>query len=161
MAQSLFLFCLLFFVCWASEKEGPSGKIGNYEFDGGIMKLESSNIDSALETFPSIIIEFFNPLCSHCQKFKPVYEEIQKLFMEFDIQMVLARVNCLKNSELIDVFDVKYFPYITHFSEGQKTATYAGDRKMTSIIPWLLENSGIEMPKELENYLKNNANTLP
>lgn len=124
-----------------------------FQYENGILVVDASNIEKVLSTFPTIIIEFYNPNCPHCVRFKPIYEEIQAKLVEFGYEFILAKADCLKNSELISLYDVRYFPFITHFAEGALTNTFSGSRSFKSMVPWILENLQLETTPELQEYL--------
>ena len=92
---------------------------------------------------------FFSPKCPHCVKFKPTFNEFQRLYQA---EVNVGSVNCLKNKELCVLYGVKSYPTLQYFSaEDSKVYTFSDSRKMD-----LLEKFALQ-----EGYKKANWKLIP
>jgi len=81
---------------------------------------------------------FYAPWCGHCKTLKPVFEETaQKVGGKY----VLAKVDCTVDNELCGQYNVKGYPTVIFFKNGNKK-DYDGPRTMEGIISWLDKKSG-------------------
>ncbi|KAG9302923.1 hypothetical protein G9A89_022340 [Geosiphon pyriformis] len=81
-----------------------------------------------------ILVEFFAPWCGHCKALAPEYEKAAKALKEHNVK--LAKVDCTAETELCQEYEVKGYPTLKVFREGNAT-DYNGGRKEDLIISYM------------------------
>ena len=56
------------------------------------------------------VLNFYTPWCSHCQAFVPQYRALAEQLAEHDVDV--GAVNCLKEAELCQSYDIRHYPSI-------------------------------------------------
>ncbi|TPX66860.1 hypothetical protein SpCBS45565_g04242 [Spizellomyces sp. 'palustris'] len=82
---------------------------------------------------PLSLIEFYAPWCGHCKALAPEYE---KAATELKSSVPLAKVDCTEQTELCQEHDVRGYPTIKVFREGEPSE-YKGQRTADSIIGYM------------------------
>ncbi|RLN90831.1 hypothetical protein BBJ28_00022955 [Nothophytophthora sp. Chile5] len=75
------------------------------------------------------LVEFYAPWCGHCKKLAPIYERVAD---ELKGEVNVAKVDVTANSELGKRFEIRGFPTIVHFSQGQ-SYKFAGKRTLPDL----------------------------
>ncbi|XP_055341439.1 protein disulfide-isomerase-like [Paramacrobiotus metropolitanus] len=94
----------------------------------GVLVLNASNFDTAVATFPDLIVEFYAPWCGHCKKLAPLYAQAATKLRENAISTVLAKVDATADKELSKKHGIKAFPTIKYFHDGEFLAHYSGEQ---------------------------------
>ncbi|KAJ5073009.1 protein disulfide-isomerase tmx3 [Anaeramoeba ignava] len=89
-----------------------------------ISTKEKEIIDLTNKPFSEIVYEnnslwfvkFFAPWCPHCQKLKPIFEELAQKFENHKI--LFGEVNCQNNSKLCHENDIEGFPTLILYNDG-------------------------------------------
>lgn len=84
-----------------------------------IVHLISSNFDSVLVDEKSALIMFYAPYCGHCKRMKPEYERAAVLMKEKKLPGILAAVDATKEQDVGARFDIKGYPTVKFFSNGE------------------------------------------
>ncbi|KXJ74759.1 hypothetical protein RP20_CCG012992 [Aedes albopictus] len=104
-----------------------------------VMDLNSQNFDSAVGTYPILLVEFYAPWCPHCQKFAPQYLNAATEMARINPNVKFAKVDATQEVQLAAQHDVQFYPTLKLFHNGG-FKLYDGPREQTSLINWLLEN---------------------
>jgi thiol-disulfide isomerase/thioredoxin len=62
-------------------------------------------------------VKFYAPWCGHCKRLVPVWNELSDLVLEDGVN--IASVDVTENRELGKRFEIKGFPSLIYFSQGQ------------------------------------------
>lgn len=75
-------------------------------------------------------------LSGHCIKFAPKYEAAAKALQEKDLKVKLGKVDCTKNSRLCQEYNIRAYPTMKIFKNGQELYhDYDGPRRVSAYVP--------------------------
>jgi len=120
-----------------------------------VYKLEESNFAAAMSKHPVWMVEFYAPWCGHCKSLKPKYEKAAKELKTSDATTYprLAKVDATVETTLAEKYDVKGYPTILIFKDGENQGTYYGARTKSGIVSYMQSYShGAPMGAILRNY---------
>lgn len=87
--------------------------------------IEQSTVESLFkdlnrgrESGESLLVVFYAPTCTHCQKFLKIYQKVVKKLNKEDLNLKFRKADCIMNPNLIIAFRVKYFPFLVYFKKG-------------------------------------------
>ena len=95
---------MLLVVCCLSV---PSLSDGLIAVEEGVLVLTEDNFQSALDSNPLILVEFYAPWCGHCKKLAPEYSSAAQQLAEKGAEAKLAKVDATEHKELGQKFGVK------------------------------------------------------
>ena len=126
------------------------------EKENGVLVFTDQNFDTEIANYEHLLVEFYAPWCAHCKALAPEYEKAAK-------SLDLAKVDATKNEALAKRFEVKGFPTLLFFINGEPIK-YEGPRKAQGIINWVNKKSlppSTEMEcGEIEQYAEDNEYVL-
>ena len=82
---------------------------------------------------PSVLVMFYAPWCGHCKRAKPHFVSAAAKMKEAATPGSLAAVDCTVHQKLSKRFEVKGFPTIKYFRDGQ-LAFDVGDAREEAVI---------------------------
>lgn len=82
--------------------------------------------------------------CNFCavQALKGPYAEAATALKEVDPQIVLAKVDATEEKDLAEKYEVKGYPTIKWFVDGEVAMDYSGGRSGSEIIAWIKKKTG-------------------
>lgn len=89
------------------------------ETSSEIVHLTSSSFEPALKDEKSVLVMFYAPWCGHCKRMKPEYEKAAEIMKESKIAGVLAALDATKESKIAGQFEVKGYPTVKYFVNGE------------------------------------------
>ncbi|CRL04106.1 CLUMA_CG017219, isoform A [Clunio marinus] len=125
-----------------------------------IVHLTTSNFDLVLKEEKSAIVMFYANWCGHCKNLKPKYEEAAIKMKSKNIAGMLAALDATKEREIGNKFDVKGYPTLKYFENGE----YKFDVKFreTDPIVKFMENpeEPPAVPEEIETSWEDEENDV-
>jgi len=102
------------------KEEGPSEADWADE-PSEVAHLTDASFDPFIATHNSTLVMFYAPWCGHCKKMKPSYTETAGKMKEEGLEGKLAAVDVTKNKNLGERFEIKGFPTLKYFKDGELT----------------------------------------
>ncbi|EDO19136.1 hypothetical protein Kpol_2000p104 [Vanderwaltozyma polyspora DSM 70294] len=132
--------------------------------DSDVVKLSGKDFESFIGKNNLVMAEFFAPWCGHCKNLAPEYVKAAEKLKEHDIY--LAQVDCTENQELCMEHQIRGYPTIKIFKNGnlEEPKDYQGARKADAMIDFMIKQSlptvmDVASEDELDSILLNA--TLP
>lgn len=80
-------------------------------------------------------VMMFAPWCGHCKKLKPDWEKLAKTSTVKDTK--IGKVDCTANKMTCDKYEVKGYPTLLYFRNGELLETYTGSKTVDSLKEYL------------------------
>lgn len=106
-----------------------------------VLELNDDTIELAIRQIDSILIEFYAPWCMHCKKLLPKYEEAADILKESGSNTVVARIDATQNKISKEKWEVKGFPTILYYENGEFVEKYHGKRSTLGIVQYVLQQA--------------------
>lgn len=103
--------------------------------DGYVKVLTSENFNAHIEAHPLTLVKFYAPWCGHCKRLAPEYEAAAQQLKD-EPSMSLAKVDATEENSLATKFNIRGFPTMILFRDGQEEE-YTGGRTADSIVQWM------------------------
>ncbi|PIK46849.1 hypothetical protein BSL78_16266 [Apostichopus japonicus] len=84
-----------------------------------VVHLSDDSFDPYLLEHNSVLVMFYAPWCGHCKKMKPEYADAAEQLKEEGLPGVLAAVDATKAPGVAGRFDVKGYPTVKYFKDGE------------------------------------------
>ncbi|XP_028394335.1 probable protein disulfide-isomerase A4 isoform X1 [Dendronephthya gigantea] len=101
-----------------------------------VVHLTDDTFDDYVAANPSVLVMFYAPWCGHCKAMKPEYVDAAQRMKDEDISGTLAAVDATKESALGKRFEVKGFPTVKYFKDGE-FAFDMNERKTDTIVEFM------------------------
>ncbi|XP_071716148.1 protein disulfide-isomerase 5-2-like [Rutidosis leptorrhynchoides] len=106
------------------------------DYDGKVLELNESNLDSAISSFDYIFIDFYAPWCGHCKRLSPELDKAAPMLSGLKKPVVIAKINADKYSRVASKYEIDGFPTLKIFMHGVPT-DYHGPRKADLLVRYL------------------------
>lgn len=112
--------------------------------DKHVLVLHDKNFERALQENQYLFVEFYAPWCRHCQALEPVFAEVAAQLKNEGSAIRLAKVDAIEEQELAKEFDVKQFPTLRLFKDGNRanSTDFAGNLHANGLVQWVKRHVG-------------------
>jgi len=109
----------------------------------GVVELGDSDFDSVLAGLDTALVMFYAPWCGHCKKLKPEFDKAAGDLLANDPPVTLAKVDCTEDGkDTCGRFEVRGYPTLKIFRNGEVSADYNGPRDAAGIIKFMKSQVG-------------------
>ncbi|CAB3986332.1 disulfide-isomerase A5-like, partial [Paramuricea clavata] len=105
--------------------------------DTYVAHLTGDDFDQYVQSHNSVLVMFYAPWCGHCKKTKPEFETAAETINTHKGQGKMAAVDCTKDQELCKKYDVKGYPTIKYFKDGEDSFKYYQARTAQSFTAFM------------------------
>jgi thiol-disulfide isomerase/thioredoxin len=106
------------------------------------MKIVSMNYDKEVTNFPyDVMVKYFSLGCTHCQNFKPIYEELAKKVTEAGNNIKFVEIDITRNE--LSGIEILSYPTV-HFIKAnnkQSPIAFKNIRNVDNLIEFLKEHA--------------------
>lgn len=113
---------------------------GYFPSENGVLVLNPSNFDAAVQQFPYLMVEFYAPWCHYCKEFAPKYEAAAQQLFTAGSPVTLAKLDAIEYADFAAKHDVEEYPTLKFYRYGESTI-YEEELEVTSLMHWLISNS--------------------
>ncbi|XP_071737839.1 protein disulfide-isomerase 5-2-like [Rutidosis leptorrhynchoides] len=106
------------------------------DYDGKVLELNESNLDSAISSFDFILLDFYAPWCGHCKRLSPELDKAAPMLSGLKKPVVIAKIDADKYSRVASKYKIDGFPTLKIFMHGVPT-DYHGPRKSDLLVRYL------------------------
>eukprot|EP00088_Acartia_fossae_P031449 TRINITY_DN3233_c0_g1_i3.p1 TRINITY_DN3233_c0_g1~~TRINITY_DN3233_c0_g1_i3.p1 ORF type:complete len:487 (-),score=149.91 TRINITY_DN3233_c0_g1_i3:914-2374(-) len=108
-----------------------------------VLELTDASFDGELASLDTALVMFYAPWCGHCKRLKPEFEKSAGDLLKNDPPVTLAKVDCTEGGkESCNKFEVRGYPTLKIFRNGELSADYNGPREAAGITKYMKAQVG-------------------
>ena len=95
--------------------------------------IEAEDFDRKINSEIPVVVEFWVKSCGNCKKFKPVYEELSKIFSDMKFTRI-SIFTSVENLRLAEDLGVEQTPTTMIFKKSKKIGQIVGYRPLEIVV---------------------------
>jgi protein disulfide isomerase family A protein 5 len=99
--------------------------------------LTDTSFDEFMNDHPVTLVIFYAPWCGHCKNARPFLEQAATTLKDNKSVAAIAAVDCTKETLLATRFEIKGYPTIKYFQNGEYLEDYIGKRTKYDFLQYL------------------------
>jgi len=111
------------------------------EKDEGVLVLTDDNFDEEIKNHKFLLLNFMPHGADIAKKLTPEYAGAAEVLAKNDPPLFVAKVDATEQKKLGERFEVKGFPTLLWFVDGEKF-DYTGGRTKDTIVSWIQKKTG-------------------
>jgi thioredoxin domain-containing protein 5 len=135
----VFLALIALFVASVTAHAGHGDHNHGEVHDPAVLTLEDSTFDSTVATGFSFV-KFYAPWCGHCKKLAPTWGNLAKELAADGSAAKIAAIDCTVHKDACTKNEVRGYPTLIGFKDGQKIA-YNGGRDVNTLKAFVTEHA--------------------
>ncbi|RUS88906.1 hypothetical protein EGW08_003345 [Elysia chlorotica] len=104
---------------------------------GDVKDLTEENFKPFLSS-RLVFVKFFAPWCGHCKRLAPTWEELAAKVKGEEV--TIAKVDCTQHKSVCDANQVRGYPTLKIFRNGEHVADYKGSRSLDDLEQFVSQN---------------------
>lgn len=106
--------------------------------DTDVVHLTASTFQEFIKSHSSALVMFYAPWCPHCKKIKPEFSEVAKeVNTENKVPGALGAVDCTVNGDLCTEQEVKRYPTLKYYKDGEFAYKYTKKRTAEDMLAFM------------------------
>merc|ERR1711862_309841 len=110
--------------------------------DSDVVTITDANYEATLKDSPFLFVKFYAPWCGHCKRLAPDWDKAATALKEKGSKAKIAKADCTVEKDACSKNEVRGYPTLKFFANGELVEKYAGKRTAEDIIEYVLEKSG-------------------
>ncbi|XP_035658614.1 dnaJ homolog subfamily C member 10-like [Branchiostoma floridae] len=107
------------------------------EVPSEISHLTDDTFNGFIQEHSSVLVMFYAPWCGHCKKMKPAYQDAAEKLLKENPEAKLAAVDATKYAALGTKYEVRGYPTIKYFKNGEMAFQYNKGRTTDDIVAFM------------------------
>lgn len=103
-----------------------------------VVLTDATYADKVKEQGTLWFIKFYAPWCGHCKNLAPTWEQLGKA-LEGEAGVEVGSVDCTTSKTACTKADIRYYPTLKVFYNGEEVKQYQGARDLESLKTFVLQ----------------------
>ncbi|KAK3088651.1 hypothetical protein FSP39_021908 [Pinctada imbricata] len=100
-----------------------------------VFPLDNENFEPAIAEGLTFV-KFYAPWCGHCKRLAPTWDDLSKKMVEHDT-VKIAKVDCTQYADICKKQQVRGYPTLILFKDGEKVTDYQKARDIESLVNFM------------------------